>query len=87
MCEGYWLDCPIAVAARKLIVQFCSLTGTIFPSGTVVSCSTCSITVACFRFSYMNNDEINTMECARCLSILFKIMNACVVHFSRILLL
>ncbi|PQM39642.1 exportin-4 isoform X1 [Prunus yedoensis var. nudiflora] len=29
-CEGYWLDCPIAVAARKLIVQFCSLTGTIF---------------------------------------------------------
>ncbi|CAK9137242.1 unnamed protein product [Ilex paraguariensis] len=31
--EGYWLDCPIAVSARKLIVQFCSLTGTIFPSG------------------------------------------------------
>ncbi|XP_059628544.1 uncharacterized protein LOC132271236 isoform X3 [Cornus florida] len=31
-CEGYWLDCPIAVSARKLIVQFCSLTGTIFPS-------------------------------------------------------
>ncbi|XVE62729.1 hypothetical protein DITRI_Ditri06bG0142700 [Diplodiscus trichospermus] len=30
--EGYWLDCPIAVSARKLIVQFCSLTGTIFPS-------------------------------------------------------
>ncbi|KAM7250286.1 hypothetical protein ACFE04_022169 [Oxalis oulophora] len=28
--EGYWLDCPIAVSARKLIVQFCSLTGTIF---------------------------------------------------------
>ncbi|XP_059628541.1 uncharacterized protein LOC132271234 [Cornus florida] len=22
-CEGYWLDCPIAVSARKLIVQFC----------------------------------------------------------------
>ncbi|CAB4316460.1 unnamed protein product [Prunus armeniaca] len=34
-CEGYWLDCPIAVAARKLIVQFCSLTGTIFPSDNV----------------------------------------------------
>ncbi|XP_058213435.1 uncharacterized protein LOC131325276 isoform X13 [Rhododendron vialii] len=32
LCEGYWLDCPIAVSARKLIVQFCSLTGTIFPS-------------------------------------------------------
>ncbi|KAL6989064.1 hypothetical protein U1Q18_014816 [Sarracenia purpurea var. burkii] len=32
-CEGYWLDCPIAVSARKLIVQFCSLTGSIFPSG------------------------------------------------------
>lgn len=32
-CEGYWLDCPVAVSARKLIVQFCSLTGTIFPSG------------------------------------------------------
>lgn len=31
-CEGYWLDCPVAVSARKLIVQFCSLTGTIFPS-------------------------------------------------------
>ncbi|XP_048236240.1 exportin-4 isoform X1 [Ricinus communis] len=29
-CGGYWLDCPIAVSARKLIVQFCSLTGTIF---------------------------------------------------------
>ncbi|XP_057961919.1 uncharacterized protein LOC131153553 isoform X2 [Malania oleifera] len=34
-CEGYWLDCPIAVSARKLIVQFCSLTGTIFPAGNV----------------------------------------------------
>ncbi|GMP21962.1 hypothetical protein CsSME_00000164 [Camellia sinensis var. sinensis] len=31
-CEGYWLDCPIAVSARKLIVQFCSLTGAVFPS-------------------------------------------------------
>ncbi|CAI9091488.1 OLC1v1026537C1 [Oldenlandia corymbosa var. corymbosa] len=31
LCEGYWLDCPLAVSARKLIVQFCSLTGTIFP--------------------------------------------------------
>ncbi|KAE8009944.1 hypothetical protein FH972_006349 [Carpinus fangiana] len=31
-CEGYWLDCPIAVSSRKLIVQFCSLTGTIFLS-------------------------------------------------------
>ncbi|XP_029124610.1 exportin-4 [Cajanus cajan] len=31
-CEGYWLDCPIAVSARKLIVQFCSLTGTVFLS-------------------------------------------------------
>ncbi|XP_057439545.1 uncharacterized protein LOC130731317 isoform X3 [Lotus japonicus] len=30
--EGYWLDCPIAVSARKLIVQFCSLTGTVFLS-------------------------------------------------------
>ncbi|CAK7341133.1 unnamed protein product [Dovyalis caffra] len=29
---GYWLDCPLAVSARKLIVQFCSLTGTIFLS-------------------------------------------------------
>ncbi|KAJ4834159.1 hypothetical protein Tsubulata_008143 [Turnera subulata] len=28
----YWMDCPIAVSARKLIVQLCSLTGTIFPS-------------------------------------------------------
>ncbi|XP_050143396.1 uncharacterized protein LOC126619158 [Malus sylvestris] len=35
LCEGYWLDCPIAVAARKLIVQFCSLTGTIFPPDNV----------------------------------------------------
>ncbi|ONH94485.1 hypothetical protein PRUPE_7G018700 [Prunus persica] len=34
-CEGYWLDCPIAVAARKLIVQFCSLTGTVFLSDNV----------------------------------------------------
>ncbi|XP_022719062.1 exportin-4-like isoform X4 [Durio zibethinus] len=31
-CKGYWLDCPIAVSARKLIVQFCSLTGSIFAS-------------------------------------------------------
>ncbi|XP_031116009.1 exportin-4 isoform X1 [Ipomoea triloba] len=31
-CEGYWLDCPLAVSARKLIVQFCSLSGSIFPS-------------------------------------------------------
>ncbi|WCJ43784.1 Exportin-4 [Euphorbia peplus] len=29
---GYWLDCPIAISARKLIVQFCSLTGTVFLS-------------------------------------------------------
>ncbi|XP_021863776.1 uncharacterized protein [Spinacia oleracea] len=33
--KGYWLDCPIAVSARKLIVQFCSLTGNIFPAGNV----------------------------------------------------
>ena len=32
-CEGYWLDCPIAVSARKLVVQFCSLTGAVFLSG------------------------------------------------------
>ncbi|KAL6581173.1 hypothetical protein OROMI_007096 [Orobanche minor] len=32
-CEGYWPDCPLAVYARKLLVQFCSLTGAIFPSG------------------------------------------------------
>ncbi|KAH1079457.1 hypothetical protein GYH30_054149 [Glycine max] len=31
-CEGYWLDCPIAVSARKLLVQFCSLTGAVFLS-------------------------------------------------------
>ncbi|KAL3520991.1 hypothetical protein ACH5RR_019140 [Cinchona calisaya] len=31
-CEGYWLDCPLAVSARKLIIQLCFLTGTIFPS-------------------------------------------------------
>ncbi|CAJ1961162.1 unnamed protein product [Sphenostylis stenocarpa] len=31
-CEGYWLDCPIAVSARKLVVQFCSLTGPVFLS-------------------------------------------------------
>ncbi|KAG8390023.1 hypothetical protein BUALT_Bualt01G0040100 [Buddleja alternifolia] len=31
-CEKYWLDCPLAVSARKLLLQFCSLTGTIFPS-------------------------------------------------------
>ncbi|XP_029154631.1 uncharacterized protein [Arachis hypogaea] len=34
-CEGYWLDCPIAVSARKLIVQFCSLTGAVFASDDV----------------------------------------------------
>uniref|UniRef100_A0A803N5Q3 Exportin-4 n=1 Tax=Chenopodium quinoa TaxID=63459 RepID=A0A803N5Q3_CHEQI len=33
--KGYWLDCPIAVSARKLIVQLCSLTGNIFPSDNV----------------------------------------------------
>ncbi|XP_047267899.1 exportin-4 isoform X2 [Capsicum annuum] len=32
-CEGYWIDCPLAVSARKLIVQFYSLSGTIFSSG------------------------------------------------------
>lgn len=36
-CEGYWIDCPLAVSARKLIVQFFSLWGTIFPSGTHTS--------------------------------------------------
>ncbi|KAD7477480.1 hypothetical protein E3N88_00616 [Mikania micrantha] len=30
--KGYWIDCPLAVSARKLIVQLCTLTGTIFPS-------------------------------------------------------
>ncbi|CDY42930.1 BnaC05g47210D [Brassica napus] len=30
--EGYWLDCPVAVSARKLIVQLCSLAGEVFPS-------------------------------------------------------
>ncbi|XP_019059713.1 PREDICTED: exportin-4 isoform X2 [Tarenaya hassleriana] len=30
--EGYWLDCPLAVSARKFIVQLCSLAGEIFPS-------------------------------------------------------
>lgn len=49
-CEGYWLDCPIAVSARKLIVQFCSLTGTIFPSGKSVLLSTCTIISTCFVF-------------------------------------
>lgn len=31
--EGYWPDCPVAVSARKLIVQLCSLAGEVFPSG------------------------------------------------------
>uniref|UniRef100_A0A7N0ZUX4 Exportin-4 n=1 Tax=Kalanchoe fedtschenkoi TaxID=63787 RepID=A0A7N0ZUX4_KALFE len=30
--EGYWLNCPIAVVSRKLIVQLCSLSGSVFPS-------------------------------------------------------
>ncbi|XP_042013629.1 exportin-4-like [Salvia splendens] len=30
--EGFWIDCPLAVSARKLLVQFLSLTGAIFPS-------------------------------------------------------
>ncbi|KAI4370235.1 hypothetical protein MLD38_018605 [Melastoma candidum] len=30
--DGFWIDCPIAVAARKVILQFCSLAGTVFPS-------------------------------------------------------
>ncbi|PIA36376.1 hypothetical protein AQUCO_03400340v1 [Aquilegia coerulea] len=30
--DGYWLDSPLAETARKLIVHFCSLSGTIFPS-------------------------------------------------------
>ncbi|XP_014491561.1 exportin-4 isoform X1 [Vigna radiata var. radiata] len=30
--EGYWIDCPVAVSARKLVVQFCSLTGPVFLS-------------------------------------------------------
>lgn len=34
--EGYWIDCPLAVSARKLLVQFCSLTGAIFPSGMIL---------------------------------------------------
>jgi len=28
-----WMDSPLAVAARQLIVQLCSLNGNIFPSG------------------------------------------------------
>ncbi|RWR81133.1 exportin-4 isoform X1 [Cinnamomum micranthum f. kanehirae] len=31
--DGSWIDSPLAVSARQLIVQLCSLTGTIFPSG------------------------------------------------------
>ncbi|GAB4836093.1 hypothetical protein Ancab_001010 [Ancistrocladus abbreviatus] len=31
LSQSYWNDCPIAVSSRKLIVQLCSLTGTIFP--------------------------------------------------------
>ncbi|XP_010265025.1 PREDICTED: exportin-4 isoform X2 [Nelumbo nucifera] len=30
--DSHWLDSPIAVSARQLIVQLCSLTGTVFPS-------------------------------------------------------
>ncbi|XP_031395904.1 exportin-4 isoform X3 [Punica granatum] len=30
--QSSWIDSPIAVSARKLLVQFCSVTGTIFPS-------------------------------------------------------
>ncbi|KAJ4968652.1 hypothetical protein NE237_015353 [Protea cynaroides] len=30
--DTYWLDSPFAVSARQLIIQLCSLTGTIFPS-------------------------------------------------------
>lgn len=44
-CKGYWLDCPIAISARKLIVQFCSLTGTVFPSGMTVCSSIFMLTV------------------------------------------
>jgi hypothetical protein len=47
-CEGYWLDCPIAVSARKLIVQFCSLTGTVFLSGITVSFSIFMLTMCIF---------------------------------------
>ena len=34
-CSGdiLWFDSPLAVSARQLIVQFCSLSGTVFPSG------------------------------------------------------
>lgn len=35
--KAYWIDCPLAVSARKLIIQLCSLTGTIFPSDAGVS--------------------------------------------------
>ena len=28
-----WMDSPLAVSARQLIVQLCSLNGSIFPSG------------------------------------------------------
>ncbi|XP_058101583.1 uncharacterized protein LOC131245863 isoform X3 [Magnolia sinica] len=30
--DGSWIDSPLAVSARQLIVQLCSLTGNIFPS-------------------------------------------------------
>jgi len=36
--EGYWMDCPVAVSARKLVVQFCSLTGPVFLSGISITC-------------------------------------------------
>jgi len=36
--EGYWIDCPVAVSARKLVVQFCSLTGPVFLSGISIIC-------------------------------------------------
>lgn len=41
--KSCWIDCPVAVASRKLIVQFCSLTGTIFLSGKRVSASTLTL--------------------------------------------
>lgn len=69
-CEEYWLDCPLAVSARKLIVQFCSLSGTIFPSGTHTS-SPSSLWLP-FFFGYIIPDS-----CDRCGTSLIEVEDVC----------
>ncbi|GAB2246564.1 hypothetical protein Droror1_Dr00002057 [Drosera rotundifolia] len=60
--EGYWLDCPMAVAARKLILQLCSLSGTIFASDNSKMQEHHLIQLLCGIFPWINPPAVVSQE-------------------------